>query len=115
MYLLTWNPDESRIEASFGGCITKGEALVFEDELTDLVQTVKGQGFSVLVDYATASRLEDSVRGELDKCREICVFGGATKVTFVTRDEGEARTYTDRRLQEVLEGREEYVAYGIAA
>ncbi|MBS1709824.1 MAG: hypothetical protein JSS65_14015 [Armatimonadetes bacterium] len=115
MYLLTWNPDESRIEASFGGCITKGEAVVFDEELTDMVKSMQGQIFSVVVDYATASRIEDRAKELLNECRERCIFGGAHKVTFVTRDEREAQDYTNNRLQAVLEGREEYVAYGMAA
>lgn len=115
MYLLTWNPDESRIEASFGGCITKGEATVFEEELTEMVKSMQGQEFKVLVDYATASRMEEPVKEQLEQCRERCIFGGASKVTFVTRDEREAQNYTSNRIQEVLEGREEYVAYSLAA
>jgi len=115
MYLLTWNPNESRIEASFGGCITKGEAVVFDEELTDMVKSMEGQRFSVLVDYATASRIDEPVKEMLDQSRERCIFGGAAKVTFVTRDEREAQTYTNKRLQEVLEGREEYVAFSLAA
>lgn len=115
MYLLTWNPDNLTIEANFGGCISKGEALVFVEELRDMLLERNGSEFRVVVDYSTASRLDDDVRRVLEESRETCLFGGAERITFVTRDEAEASVLTNRRLQGVLEGRERYVAFGAAA
>ncbi len=115
MYLLTWNPEQNRIEASFGGFISNGEAIVFQEELTELLREKAHQLFNIMVDYATASRLDDKVRDILEECRESAIFAGAAKVIFVTRDDSEAHAWTDNRLQQVLEGREEYVAFGVAA
>jgi len=115
MYLLNWNPNESKIEASFGGHVSVGEANVFAEELRELVVAATDTSFVIVVDWSTASRMDQAVLDVLETARETCLFAGSQKVTFVTRDETEAANLTNRRLQQVLEGREEYVAYGIAA
>jgi len=114
MYLLNWNPTESKIEASFGGYVSVGEATVFAEELRDLIVEAKGNLFAVVVDWSTASRMDSAVLDVLETARESCQFSGASKVTFVARDESEATFLTNRRLQQVLEGKEEYLAYGMA-
>ncbi len=115
MYLLNWNPTESKIEASFGGYVSVGEANVFAEELRDLVVAMTDSNFVLVVDWSTASRMEQAVLDVLETAREACLFSGSQKIIFVTRDETEAANLTNRRLQQVLEGREEYVAFGIAA
>lgn len=115
MYLLNWNPDEKRIEASFGGFVSRGEALVFADELREMLVERRDTSFSLVVDYSTASRLDENVNEIFAETRETCLFSGADKITFIARDESEASRMTSARLQQVLEGREEYVAYGMAA
>ncbi len=43
------------------------------------------------------------------------MFGGAKKVTFVTGDTEKAQEKTAERMDKVMEGTEQYVAYQIAA
>lgn len=115
MYLINWNPTASRIEASFGGCITNGEAEVFLDELREQLAQRQGREFSLVLDYAMCKRLDAKVLETFNSAREASQIAGATKVTFVARDENEAVSLTDSRLQEVLNGNEEYVPYKLAA
>ena len=115
MYLINWNPNESRLEASFGGCITNAEAEVFLEELNEYFESCKGKEFSLVLDYATVKRLDDKVLDKFHSAREAGQFAGASKTVFVARDEKEATELTDARLQQVIEGREEYVPYRWAA
>lgn len=111
MYLLTWNNIDRQIEASFGGHITQREAEVFIDELRDLVKSKGDCHFDVMVDYSTTSHMEESVAETLEQARELCLFGGASRITFLTRNQTEASVLTNSRLQGVLEGRERYLAH----
>ncbi len=115
MYLINWNPNASRIEASFGGCITNGEAEVFLDELREQLAQCQGREFCLVLDFATTKRLDPHVLETFASAREASRIAGASKVIFVARDEDEAVALTDSRLQEVLNGREEYVPYRWAA
>lgn len=115
MYLINWDPSVKRIEASFGGCITNGEAEVFLEEFREQLSACKGQDFCVVLDYATTKRLDSNVLEAFAAAREDGWSAGAKKVIFVARDESEAVALTDSRLQHVLDGREEYVPYRWAA
>ncbi len=111
MYLLTWNPDQNQVEASFGGHITPIEVKVFNEEIRDLLERKRDRSFEVTVDYSTAAPLDTKTMELLSEMREICLFSGASRVTFITRDENEAAVLTNSRLQDVLQGRERYLAY----
>lgn len=111
MYLLTWNKIDRQIEASFGGHVTQGEANVFIDELRELLKEKSDCHYDVMVDYSTTSHMEEEVANTLEQAREMCLFGGAQRITFVTRNQNEAAVLTNSRLQGVLEGRERYMAY----
>lgn len=113
MYLLTWNNSERQIEASFGGHVTVNEAKVFIDELRDLLTERKDSHFDVTVDYSTTSFMDEPVALSMEEAREMCLFSGASRITFVTRNEKEAAVLTNNRLQNVLEGRERYMAYAM--
>lgn len=115
MYLINWDPSAKRIEASFGGCITNGEAEVFLEELHEQLSACKGNDFCMVLDYATTKRLDSHVLEAFESAREAGWEAGANKVVFVARDENEAVALTDAHLQAVLEGREEYVPYRWAA
>ncbi|MBL8067864.1 MAG: hypothetical protein JNM28_05400 [Armatimonadetes bacterium] len=111
MYLLTWNKNERKVEASFGGHVTLNEARVFIDELRDILAERKDSHFDVTVDYSTTSFMDEPVAQTMEEAREICLFAGASRVTFITRNEKEAAVLTNSRLQGVLEGRERYMAF----
>lgn len=115
MYLISWNPDQRRIEASLGGNVTYAEAQVFADNLVDEVAAQREGTFSVLIDYSVVRRIDPEVRDVLNTVRDAMVFAQASKITIITPSEEEACAYIDTRLQAVLEGKEEYVAYALAA
>lgn len=115
MYILNWNPSERQVEASFGGVLTRGEADCFLNDLRTLVTAEEVTEFEFVVDYAKVSRMDDDVPQVLDFAREIAQFAGATATVFVTRSEDEVNGWTGARLQQVLEGTERYIAYGMAA
>ena len=115
MYLLNWNPDDKQIEACFGGRVSKGEAMVFCDDLRDMLAEHGNGTFSVLVDYSTASQLESQVEKLLQGARGACLESGAGHVTFVTRDEAEAERLRQERIDSVLAGKERYIAFSLAA
>lgn len=111
MYLLTWNPDQEQVEASFGGHITPNEVAVFNQEIRELLLSKRDRTFEVTIDYSTAAPMEENVANLFSEMREVCLFSGASRVTFITRDENEAAVLTNSRLQDVLQGRERYLAY----
>ncbi|MCW5937561.1 MAG: hypothetical protein KIT11_09680 [Fimbriimonadaceae bacterium] len=115
MYILNWNPNEQRIEASFGGVITAGEGEVFLEDLRDLLKERQATRFTVLLDLATARQLDVEAKGSFLEARDVCLFAGADSVYFVLRDEMEAARLTESRLQSVLEGRERYAVGSLAA
>lgn len=114
MYILNWNPTSNVIEASFGGYLTAPEADVFFDEFRELLIELGPAHFSVTLDYAMVPRMDSGVKDRLDAAREASLFAGATCVTYVARTEAEAHSLIDERLQAVLEGKEQYVAYAAA-
>ncbi|ARU40323.1 hypothetical protein C0431_05140 [bacterium] len=111
MYLLTWNHIDRQIEASFGGKVTLAEANVFMEELRELLADKSDRHFDVMMDYSTSSPMAEDVARTLEEAREMCLFGGASRITFVTRTQNEAAVLTNARLQGVLEGRERYMAF----
>ena len=114
MYLISWNPGKHQIEASFGGYITNGEAKVFLEEMTEYLRMHSDGEFSILIDYATVRRMDDEVLTSFESARDAGQFAGAEKVTFVARNDRGAEDSNDDRLQQGLEGQEEYVAYRLA-
>ncbi len=115
MYLLNWNPDDQQIEACFGGRVSKGEAMVFCDDLRDTLEEFGQEPFTVVIDYSTASKMEQEVESLLETAREACINHGAGSVTFITRDEDEAERLRKSRIDEVLGGKERYIAFSTAA
>ena len=111
MYLINWNPSKSRIEANFGGCITKAEADVFLEELSEHLAKCHGQEFGFMLDFATVRRMDESVLDQFCSARDASQSAGAKKVVFVARDEREAVGLTESRLQQVIDGKEEYMPY----
>jgi hypothetical protein len=115
MYILNYNPTDSRIEANFGGYITSAEAEVFVEEFRGLLLELGDKSFEVVMDYAMVPKMDEGVIELLSEARDTSLFAGAQCVTFVARNDDEAYSWVDSRLQAVLDGREKYVAYALAA
>jgi hypothetical protein len=115
MYLLNWNKETARLDASLGGHLTASEGRVFIDELRDLIEDLQGEEFSMTLDYSGLRKVDQATADILDSAREVCLFAGALKLTFVTREETDAVRLTEERFQEVMMGREEYLTFEQAA
>jgi len=115
MYLIDWNHDTQRIEASLGGHITLTEAKVFTDDLIERLKPLVDEDFSFQLDYSKASRLDPGVSDVLQRAQSYCQLHGARKITFIAKDDYEAELLIGQRLQQVLEGVEEYVVFRSAA
>ena len=111
MYLLNWNQDNAKLDASLGGNLTQSEGRVFLDELRDLIDDLQGHEFAMTLDYSGLRRIDEAVAEVLESAREICLFAGAAKLTFVTREETDAVRLTEERFEEVMMGREQYLTY----
>ncbi|MBX3096368.1 MAG: hypothetical protein KF812_05855 [Fimbriimonadaceae bacterium] len=115
MYILNWNPEQNLIEASFGGFVTNAEAEVFAEEFREVLLDLGDNRFEAVIDFAMVPRMEDKVLDSIKETRETALFAGANCITFVARNEDETASLVDERLQQVLEGKERYVAYSRAA
>lgn len=114
MYLLTWNPDGRRFEATFGGIVTPQEADRFLAELLRVMKE-REDDFRVMIDLSTVHDLSKKVERNLLSVRKHCLDSGAEKVTYLTGDLHTADTLTSERMSHVLEGLEQYLAYPKAA
>lgn len=114
MYLLTWNPDIDRIEACFGGRVSKPEAQSFLVDLRHMLESKHGQCFKVMFDLCMAEKTTKPVETVLAEARDLCTEAGASRVTFVIASDDDARRRTSERMDGVLQGREQYVSYRAA-
>ena len=112
MYMMSWNEDDARIEASLGGRVTAAEVQVLAEELQEVVATLGEQPYLLLLDYSRAQALDTEAAGELANLKDFCLGHGADKIVSVVYDDEEAARHIDMRLQYVLEGREAIVAQG---
>ena len=103
MYLLQWNSDEGKLEASLGGVITKGEAEVLLEDIKEALTQIDGD-FDFILDTSVVKRFELGATDELDRARKYARLHGAKRLTVVARDDREAESLTTQNLQSVLEG-----------
>ncbi len=108
MYFIGWNQEENKLVASIGGHVTASEAKVFVDEAVRELNEVQVSGFSFELDYSCASRLDDGVIDTLNILQTYSKLRGAGRYVCVARDEREVEFLITNRLQQVLEGAEEY-------
>lgn len=109
MYLISWNEEESRIEASLGGRVTADEMEVFAEELLEVIESMSDRPHLVVLDQSKAKNLDQNGAVTLSEFKNTVLSNGASKVVTIARDETDFLTQTSERLQFVLEGREEIV------
>lgn len=108
MYLVKWNEEDGVLEASLGGHVTIGEAQVFTDSVISELAEYGGGTFTFVLDYSKASRLDDGVMEAFHVVQTYCKLRGAHRYVCVARNQDEIEFMTRLRLQQVLEGEEEY-------
>lgn len=82
--------------------------MVFE-ELQGVVNDLAGQPYLLVLDYSKAKGFDADTEIIVSDIRDYCLRMGAEKVVSVVRDEDEVPLMTSWRLQNVLEGVEDFV------
>lgn len=114
MYLISWDEEEARIEASLGGRITADEMEAFADELLQIVDSMRESDLMVVLDQSKAKNLDREGNVALSTCKDALINQGVMKVVTIARDENDILAQTSERLQMVLEGRESFVLDAVA-
>lgn len=114
MYLISWDEEEARVEASLGGRVTADEMAVFAEELMEVVETMRDRPVMVVLDQSKTRGLDRDGTVALSGCKDALIGQGVEKVVTIARDETDMMAQTSERLQYVLEGREQFVLEAIA-
>jgi len=115
MYLVSVLDDQPVIEASLGGRIDLLEMKTFAEDLEELFEDQNGQPFYVLLDYSKATAFDDKTQTALNEIKEKAFFNGAEKIFSVPQEDSELEDHVSARMQEVLEGREEFLMFAYQA
>lgn len=115
MYLVSVFDDQPVIEASLGGRVDMVEIKTFSEEVAELFEEWNGQPFYLLLDYSKASKFDKSMDGVLDELKQKAFDNGAAKVFSVPQETTEIEDHISSHLQNVLEGKEEYLAFASQA
>jgi hypothetical protein len=111
MYLVSVFDDQPVIEASLGGRIDLVEMKTFAEEVEELFEEWNGESFYLLLDYSKASHFDASMKAVLEGLKEKAFEWGAAKIYSVPQEDTELEEHMSSRIQQVLEGREEFLAF----
>ena len=111
MYLVSVFEDQPVIEASLGGRVDIIEMRTLVEELEELFQDLNGEPFYLLLDYSKAIRFDDSTATIFDTMKDAALEMGAAKVFSVPHETSEIDEHVAPRLQNVLEGKEEFLLH----
>ncbi|MFI5384797.1 MAG: hypothetical protein ACHQ50_01645 [Fimbriimonadales bacterium] len=103
--------DQAVIEASLGGRIDLLEMKTFAEDLKVLFADWDGQPFYLLLDYSKAAAFDENATDELNALKETAFTLGAVKIFSVPQENSELEEHVSARMQDVLEGREEFLMY----
>lgn len=110
MFLVTWNEEESTLEASLGGRVTHEEVLVLVEELEAMIADLDAKPFMLVLDYSYAKPFEKASLSAIAQVKDFSLKHGAVKIANVVRDEDDIPEMTTYNLQRVLEGIEDFVS-----
>lgn len=111
MYLVSVLDDNPVIEASLGGRIDWVEMKTFGEELEELFEDWNGEPFYLLLDYSKAATFDRQTQNVLNVLKEKALEHGAAKVFSVPHEDSELEDHVSGRMQQVLEGKEEFLLY----
>src|ERR1041384_8375152 len=115
MYLVSVLDDQPVIEASLGGRVDLVEMKIFAEELEDLFSDWNGQPFYLLLDYSKAVAFDSKTAETLNTLKEKAFEFGAAKVFSVPQEATDIESHVSGSMQNVLEGKEEFLAYAYQA
>jgi anti-anti-sigma regulatory factor len=110
MYLVSLYEKESIVEASLGGRVTADEIAVFGEELLDLVLTFENKPFTLLLDHSKTKRFDGNAVQALCDVKDQCHAAGAALIVCAPIDEQDQVIHETARIQQVLEGSEQFMA-----
>jgi len=109
MYLVAWEQQEGRLEASLGGRVTVDEMEAFVEDMQALLADIGRQPYLLILDYGEAKPFDNDASAVLMTFKDFCLATGASMVVSVVQDEKTVVSHTSERLQLVLEGKEAFV------
>jgi hypothetical protein len=108
MYLVTVQEDRAVVEASLGGRIDKLEMRAFAEDLEEVLESLGASRFYLLIDHSRAKNLDIEAATILSDLKDKAFDFGAEKIVTMASDEEDIARHTTARLQQVLEGREQF-------
>ena len=108
MYLVTIQEENAVVEASLGGRIDSLEMRAFAEDLEEVLESLGTSRFYLLIDHSRAKSFDTEAASILGKIKDKAFEFGAEKIVSLASDEEEVARHTTSRLQEVLEGREQF-------
>jgi len=112
MYLVSIFEKDGIVEASLGGRVTADEIGVLAEEMSEAFEEMYDQPFSLLLDYSRAKQFDSQTLHALNELKDLALEFGVAQIVSVAKDEGERTSHQTCRLQQVLEGKEKFVAPG---
>lgn len=109
MYLMSLFAEKAIVEASLGGHVTADEVNAFASELDEFLLALNVQKYNLLLDYSKASMMTGQAAVAMEEIKDRCLDTGAMKIVTVAQDQDEANRQTSIRIQNVLDGREQFV------
>jgi hypothetical protein len=108
MYLVTIQEEKAVVEASLGGRIDSLEMRAFAEDLEEVLESLGASQFYLLIDHSRAKNFDAEAACILAQLKDKAFAFGAEKIVTLASDEDEVARHTTSRLQEVLEGREQF-------
>ncbi len=108
MYLVTVQEDRAIVEASLGGRIDSLEMRAFAEDLEEVLESLGPSSFYLLIDHSRAKNLDGEASMILSDIKDKAFEFGAEKIVTMAGDEEDVARHTTARLQQVLEGREQF-------
>lgn len=108
MYLVTVQENHAVVEASLGGRIDSLEMRAFAEDLEEVLDSLGTNHFYLLIDHSRAKSLDSDASMILAQLKDRAFEAGAEKIVTLACDEDDIARHMTARLQEVLEGREQF-------
>ncbi|MBC8063190.1 MAG: hypothetical protein H7Y17_00035 [Chlorobia bacterium] len=105
---MTVQEDRAIVEASLGGRIDSLEMRAFAEDLEEVLESLGANRFYLLIDHSRAKTFDGEAAMILSDLKDKAFGFGAEKIVTMACDEDEIARHTTTRLQQVLEGREQF-------
>jgi len=108
MYLVTVQEEQAVVEVSLGGRVDSHEMRAFAEDIEEVLESLGANKFYLLIDHSKAKSFDGEATMILSQLKDKAFEFGAEKIVTLASDENEIARHTTSRLQEVLEGREQF-------